>query len=552
MNEFTPTPSGTLDDAYRDPSGTPDVQLPLCDRTETTDLSGDFSLPDYQPEIKRLLRITASVLPPTRYVTADGVELTGNVDYFVLYTGNDNELYCAPLNTEYRLTAPLDHTARARMIPGGEHQAVCTCDTVAESVNGRVTAPRRLNIKSRLRAHIRAFGPCTLNGQTDEALRPSSLERLTGETHCGRLYVGMSDLVPLRDDMILSPTEQGDLRVVCAEGQVMVTDALPMDNAVTCRGEVAVKLTLAPVLPTEENEADISLAPIAPTVTVRKIPFTETVELPGVTSACTACAHGCCAELSVEIEDGQLHIEAGVILETTAECNEPVVYTKDIFSTRKETTCRYAALPVGRSIRCLNGNFTLSDSLALSDVGIDPAAQVLDVTATAVPTELTVNTDKNRYILGGVCRCHLLLLRDGEYSSADMELPFRYEIEGRPGDLPRGDLPADNAASVTPVFGGQITVPACRARMDGERIGVDAELAVCLRLAVLDELNALSDVTFGEDVTRRSGEYVICFPAPADTLWSVAKRYHAPLAPLAAANNLSPTDTLDGIGYLIV
>lgn len=548
MNEFDTTPAPILEGD--DPSGTPDMQLPLCDRVESTDLSGDFSLPDYQPEIKRLLRITASILPPTRYATADSVELTGSMDYFVLYTGNDNELYCAPLTAEYRMTVPLDDDTRVQLIPGGEPRIVCTCDVVAESIGGRVTAPRRLNIKSRLRAHVKAYGPCTLGDRVDEGLHPASLERLTDEISCGWLSVGTSDLITLQDDMILSPTEQGDMRVVCAEGQVMVTDALPTENAVTCRGEVAIKLTLCPISSADGDTTDAAESPSGiPTVTVRKIPFTETIELPGVTSVCTACAHGRCAELSVEVEEGQLHMEIGVLLEAIAEGNEPVTYTKDIFSTRKETSCRYITHTVGRSIRCLNGNFTLSDSLPLTEVGIDPAARLIDVTATAVPTELSV--DKDRYLLSGICRCHLLLLRDGEYTSAEMEFPFRYETEGRAGGRDSG-LSREGKQAWTPCFDGSITVPACRARMDGERVGIDAELAVCLRLSALGELTAISDITFSNDVTRRSGEYVICFPAPQDTLWTVAKRYHAPLAPLAAANNLSPTDPLTGVGYLIV
>ena len=59
-------------------------------------------------------------------------------------------------------------------------------------------------------------------------------------------------------------------------------------------------------------------------------------------------------------------------------------------------------------------------------------------------------------------------------------------------------------------------------------------------------------------MTRRRGEYVICFPAPTDTVWSVAKRYHAPMAGLTAANNLPAgvkadgKESLEGVGYLIV
>ncbi|MBR0443324.1 MAG: hypothetical protein IIX15_03200, partial [Clostridia bacterium] len=44
------------------------LQLPICDRMVITEVSGEVSLPDYQPEIKRLLRVSATVQPPTRYV----------------------------------------------------------------------------------------------------------------------------------------------------------------------------------------------------------------------------------------------------------------------------------------------------------------------------------------------------------------------------------------------------------------------------------------------------------------------------------------------------
>ena len=89
-------------------------------------------------------------------------------------------------------------------------------------------------------------------------------------------------------------------------------------------------------------------------------------------------------------------------------------------------------------------------------------------------------------------------------------------------------------------------------------MGVDAELAVSVRTCLPSPVTVLSEADFGDEVSRRRGEYVICFPAPTDTLWSVAKRYHAPMAALTAVNNL-PTgvschsaDSLEGVGYLIV
>jgi hypothetical protein len=369
----------------------------------------------------------------------------------------------------------------------------------------------------------------------------------------------MGEVLPLQDDIILSPAD-GDMRVVCAEGQVMVTEATPAPGMVNCRGEVTVKLILAPAESAEAFALETATPRGASELTVlqRKIPFTQAVEIDGVTPACAAMACGYCTEISVEMEDGQLHVDVGVICEVRAQKNETVSYVKDLYSTRREGTYRYAAYPTEQALRALNGNFTLSDSLPLSEAGIDPSARVVDITATAIPEGLTADPAKGRCVLTGKCRCHLLLLRDGEYTAAEPELPFRYEFDD--SDLMRSAISSEkqDGGSAASLFDGQIRVINCRARMDGERVGIDAELAVSVRTRRSAPFTALVEALPGEEVTRRRGEYVICFPAPTDTVWSVAKRYHAPMAGLTAANNLSMggqpdgMDSLEGVKYLIV
>lgn len=527
------------------------VQLPVCQRTLTSDLSGDFSLPDYQPEIKRLLRIGVSISPPERYTAGDSVELEGTLDYFVLYMGNDNQLYCAPLSTDYRMTLPLsEERDREKDLgrPAGapsplDGDLICACDVTADPVTGRVTSPRRLNVKCRLKAAVKVYGTCRLSADGNGEMIPASVERLPETVDTVRLFHGIGEPLALQDDMILSPAEDGEVRVVCAEGQVMIHEVSTGVNTATCRGDVLLKLTLCPA---EAGEGEAAL----PTVSTRKIPFSQTVEINGVTPDCAACAHGACTEMSIEVEEGHLHSDLGVTLEVLAQKNQATTYTKDLYSTRKETVGGYATYPIRQALGCFNGNFTLSDSLTLAEANIHPAARVVDVTATAYPEALTLDAEKKRCTLTGRCRVHLLLYRDGEYTAAELELPFRYEKDGGlTGELREG---------MVPEFDGCVKAMSCRARMDGERIGVDAELAVALRVTAPDQLTALSSVTFGEDVTRRRGEYVVCFPAADDTLWSVAKRYHAPLTALSAANGISMPEnpdkpgSLEGAGYLIV
>ena len=534
-----------------DAAGRGTVQIPLPPRELSAEVAGDFTLPDYQPEIKRLLRIGVNLLPPNRFSGNGSTDLTGGMDYYVLYVGQDGGVYCAPLSSEYRLEAKGEADGGALSV--GEPM-ICLCDLSSEVPVGRVLAPRRLNIRCKVKARVRSYGECPLEAGAGEG--DSTVETLTAEASVGRLFWGMGETLPLQDDVILSPAD-GEMRVVCAEGQVMITEATPAPGLVNCRGEVTVKLTLAPA----ETAAAFAMDTATPveaiplTVLQRKIPFSQAIEVEGVTPACSAAARGYCTEISVQMEEGQLHVDLGVVCEARGQRNETVSYVKDLYSTRREGACRYTSYPAETALRALNGNFTLSDSLPLSEAGIDPAARVADVTASAIPEELTADPAKGRCVLTGKCRCHLLLVKDGEYAAAELALPFRYEFDDL-GLAPGLTRMADRASSVA--YDGDVTAIHCRARMDGERVGIDAELAVSLRTHAPAPFTALSDAGFGEEVTRRRGEYVICFPAPTDSVWSVAKRYHAPMAILTAANNLPAgvqpdgAESLEGVGYLIV
>ena len=97
MDNYTKTDSAALR-----------VQTLLCDKLEMSEVTAEVSLPDYRPEIKRLIRVTATISPPARYVGAASTELSGNVDFCILYTGNDGALYSTTHASEYRITIPVD------------------------------------------------------------------------------------------------------------------------------------------------------------------------------------------------------------------------------------------------------------------------------------------------------------------------------------------------------------------------------------------------------------------------------------------------------------
>ena len=500
------------------------VQMPICDKQLVSEIASDFSLPDYQPQIKRLLRVRATVLPADKYVGTTAAELSGKIEYGIFYTGNDGALYCTTQVGEYQLSCPFEMPAELDLNEG----VTCDADTLCDTVIARVVAPRKISVKCRLRSRIQLFG----NIVQEEVLpaRDGTVERLCGRALSARRFVGTGEPLQLGDE-VLCDMQEGELRVISAEGDVFVSEAIAGSGVVNCRGEVCLKLICC----REGGEA-------LPTVQTRRIPFSQAVVTDGVEVNCDACADGVCSDIHVTVEEGRILCEASVILRARAQRNEEIEYTRDVYSTLSECEATYRERSFAHALRSINGNFSLNHTLSVSEAGIRPDAHVVDICA--VPAVAAMENDQGKYRLMGRCRCQLILSDGEEMSLQEIEVPFRYECEG--------------AREAVNDYDASVSVISCRARVDGERISVDAELAVMLATRGEQSCRMVSAASFGEAVKTAVAAYTVCYPSREDTLWSVAKRYHRSVNDVMAINHLAEAPSADsdeslaGVRYLLV
>ncbi|MBQ8441293.1 MAG: DUF3794 domain-containing protein [Clostridia bacterium] len=504
------------------------IQDLLCDRQNVTELAGDFSLPDYQPEIKRLLRVRATVSPPDKYIGAGSADFSGMIDYCILYAGNDGALYCVNRSEEYQFSTPVEMTSDFELGDG----LTCDVQVLPDMVVGRVAAPRKLSVKCRLRSRVKLFGTRIIE-ESMSGGDGTGIQRLLGNADCARIFVGQGEPLQLGDEIICESSDD-DLRVICAEGQVFVTEAVAGSGCVNCRGEVALKLLCCH----ESGEG-------SPKTFLRRIPFNQAVPVEGAEVNCDACAHGVCSDISVTVEDGRILCDLTLKMSARAQRNESFSYTRDVYSTAAECESRYLSRALSIAGKCINGNMSLNTTLTLEEAGIKGGYEVLDICATPVVTDL--ECEKGKTLLTGKCRCHVILSGEGELSAQEFEIPFRYETDAA---LPNGEKISDYDATAD--------VISCRARLDGERIGVDAELSVSLATRGETQIKMLTDTCFGEPLARSKAVYTICYPSREDTLWSVAKRYHCPVSDVFERNGLSGApaadsrESLAGVSYLLV
>lgn len=89
-----------------------------CDTENTVDVSEDFVLPDYCPEVRRVLGVTARASVGGKYLSGEELEADGDVTYTVVYMGGEGEICQSSRTSAYTGHIPLKTEEGDRFTPG--------------------------------------------------------------------------------------------------------------------------------------------------------------------------------------------------------------------------------------------------------------------------------------------------------------------------------------------------------------------------------------------------------------------------------------------------
>ncbi len=471
------------------------ITMPIIRRDINSDISEDFTLPDYYPEIRKVLYTRESLLAPAKFVGGNKIDINGVIDYDLVYVSGDGRLCSAPFSAEYSFSLPLENMSDFEISEGFSVMA----HTVAESSSVRVSAPRRLQIRSHLRTSVGVFGKVICSEKVFGLEDGEGFERLENSVSAIELVCESSDVISLQDEYRLA---SADSRVALAQSSVVIGNIRIDDDVAKISGEILIKL-----LAISDGTGDVERI-------VRKIPFDAETDLDGIDMAEKPLCRvsGNVTDLSVEVEEGIAVIEANLVLELCGVKENMVVCTKDAYSTQRECECEMRSYELPRILCNKNASISQSERISMSEAGISDEAEIVDVSAVAV-AEKAECTDSG-YTVRGNCRYNLILLRDGEYTSAEIRVPFRYDTDA-----------IDERGNEIDSYDAVASVSNARGRIDGEYIDLDSEISLACSMWGKDSVEILERVDFGMPIEKRAGTVVVCYPRSGDTLWSIAKRY---------------------------
>lgn len=508
--------------AKKAPTGA-ELLAPTSDSYFVTEVSEEFSLPDYIPEIRRLLTVKTAVLPETRYVSegqnGSQLEYGGTVTYSLLYTDDEGKLCAVPLSSQYE--------AKASFLGNGECLFVDTC---VENTAPRVTAPRRVLIKTRLKSRLLSLDKRTVK----EEIVPGSsaeemyIERLTEKINGAIINTGELKNIKISDRLTL---DGGSIiRPIWCDAYLLLDEAVAGDGFVRARGSVFVSCLC-------ETDTGIKML-------TKSAPLAEEIEVEGARSEDAARVTGRCTSLSIsgdyDKDKGSLFFDVNSELMATSARNDEYLVARDAYSTKHEGEASYMEATSLALIKNTSSSFSLNESVQRKTRA---KSECVCAICDTVIEKQDLRGD-SLTVLGKALISLILENSEAEplerYTVEDYELPFKHTI-------------SLGCEVSTPVSRIELSSNIKSVRCDSDRVSISMELYPSYTVLSERKHTLLQKLTLKKDteLENNSSCVRVYFPKGSDTLWEVAKKYHTSRGAIKEANSLD-SDSLDGVKNVII
>ncbi len=460
--------------------------------TTGVDVTEDFELPEYQPEVRRIVGVQCSTTRDHGFLVERSIEVSGCVLYTVVYLTTDGALASLPLFSTWDARLPLSEGTSMAM---DDLHLVCE----SENVVCRVTAPRKLTLSARVKLSCLALGDADCTTGSGAA---------TDSTHT----IYRSEDVPLVQMKTCQRTgtiqgETGGGKVITCQGNVQITEVRPSPDTdgVVVDGEASVRFLVR-----GDSGAYVPVR--------SRMPIHETLPCKQATAMSSVTANGICAALTVTEEDDRIRWEMEYDLEAILCGETSAAITTDGYCTTHAYTPHFRTVQAMTGGRCVRGQVTLTGQQSMANV--DGATELQFLYGWGKGRWEKAEVVGEKLLLTGSALCTVLLTGNGDVVTEEVTLPIRYEYDRHELD----HLPMDATNGLTCLM--RFSIWDVCGHMEGDTLHIHAEAGcdgILLHGADLVYLAALDETT---PLPPSKPSVTLYTPAPTETLWDVQKRYH--------------------------
>lgn len=475
--------------------------------TLTQEETAETIVPDYCPDIARIIKTDGKVFLHSRELRDGKAELSGTVRVTVLYTP-DGEGGVRTLEFAMPFTVESD----GRSLPNCQH---LTAETEAEFLEARMLNPRKIFTHCKLVTHLTGYQRTELSFCTGtEAGAELCVEKKQERQHAILLtHIAEKDFT-FTEEMNLSPGREGAAELLTSQISSTVTETKIVGSKLIFKGIFSISLLYR----TADGNCNSSSA---------ELPFSQIMEVEGA-------AEGAAATLQLQLTGTDLQIDGDdpegrqiavtLYLHATALLREEQDLTllSDLYSTAYDLTYEAAPLTLTSLCETLNRRQTVREVLEIGVV----ADSILALSAVCGPVSVSREGHTAAVLRTGVTVQAMYLDEGGVPLVAERCIDVNCQLE----------LPEDSRVTARAVCTEEVQGTL------GDR-GIEVRFPVDFRVEAASRVKKVCisavklDTEAVKDMAGAPSLVLRCL-GKQETAWDLAKKYNTTISAILSANQL--------------
>lgn len=499
-------------------------------RCEST---GEYSLPDYNTDVKKVLSVKTKVFPSGKFASDDSLEFSGSVGYEVVYLDTEDNVTHAEFSTDY------DAAVR---ISAESYVDSDVVSTVA-GCNMRLVGPRKLSVKCSLDNNVRISErrKYEVEGDAFDGYEP---QMLTKTVNVFTPAFSSGEAKEYRDEILSIDGAIADEVEILLSNANFVLDSLERsDDEAVIKGRVRVTVLY--------RNADSS-----PVTVTKEFSVDEDIDISNATSLSDLDARVEITSLKSRVEptdDGvSLVVTFTAVPKIYALGNTEVEVILDSYLKERMTENEHSEFSYTEHICMERGSESFSARIPMTELGIENPGEIIWQEALARVEGCEIQDNKVK--INGEIKFSAMACQVSEENgrtcfpikfSAPFEQYVNYNCQKHENMHP---ICAINASDVKIEF-------------DENNILASCELMAFVNISSERRQRCLgASYVTDEEFNRDDSVVTVYYPDASESLFGIAKRFHTSVASIAEANRLTesvfsssskPLSTL-GVGKLII
>ncbi|MBQ3127408.1 MAG: DUF3794 domain-containing protein [Clostridia bacterium] len=479
----------------------------------------DITLPDYCPDIMRILKCTLYNSVVNSKIIGDRATADGNVKIRIVYADDKNRIFCYDHDFPFSRYAELNKTY---------DNATVVCRAKTEYANCRAVSKRRIDVHAVVSLHFRVAATDT-QGIISDACGDGIQLRKKG-IEIDDVTAVVTKCFELSQVENVGENNAGIGKVIDVSASPVLTETRIIKGKILLKGELCMRV----IYNADDKENETCCLNC-------NLPFNEIAEA-NVTDGCrvdvSLIVNNANAEPKTDNDGDYRYMNLGgeVCAKITAYSPQSIKVVSDAYSTDVEIETAYQQMEFSKFIHYCNDTVMCKQTLDVSAVG----GQKLYSCVAGKPDCICTFEDDKMYLKGKLPVSLIMLDADGAPVFCEREADFEYNrtIDGT------GRL------SCTPQL--EIGGCSCNLSSDGK---ADFRAEICLNMNVFSTVSEKVLVSLsvpeGSAKKNKKASLILCFTSGNESLWDIARRYDTTVEDIMHENELS-TDYVENKTMLMI